>query len=140
MTYLVIASPQIQAQLFKVCSRIEKLTLNLPTEQQVTILHESIISVRRTFVADLDDVEESTIEGIGMEDVLEYIERQRLTHMPHRGSHWDKVLKWAEFFAVQMSGYAAAIELFAPEGKAAARLIWIATQSLLSVSLASFTI
>ena len=117
-----------------------KLTSMLPTEQQVTILHESIISVRRNFLADLDDVEESTIEGIGMEDVFEYIERQRLTHMPHRGSHWDKVLKWAEFFALQMSGYARAVEPFAPEGKTAARLIWIATQNLLSVSLMPFAI
>ena len=135
-----MSSLRTHAQQFNVCPRIEKLTSNLPTEQQVTILHESIISVRRNFLADLDDVEESTIEGIGMEDVFEYIERQRLTHMPHRGSHWDKVLKWAEFFAVQMSGYAAAVEPFAPEGKAAARLIWIATQNLLSVSLSSSTI
>lgn len=105
------------------------------SEQQVTVLHESVIAIHRKFVADLDDVEESSIERITMEDVLEYIERQRLTHMPHRGSHWDKVLKWAEFFALQVSGYAAAMEPFAPEGKAAARLIWIATQSLLDVSL-----
>ena len=102
-------------------------------------MHESITSVRRNFIADLDDVEESTIEGIGMDDVFEYIERQRLTHMPHRGSHWDKVLKWAEFFALQMSDYAGALERFAPEGKTAARLIWIAIQRLLSVSVPSFT-
>ena len=104
------------------------------SEQQATVLHESVIAIHRKFVADLDDVDESSIEGISMENVLEYIERQRLTYMPHRGSHWDKVLKWAEFFALQMSGYAAAVEPFAPEGKAAAKLIWIATQSLLSVS------
>ena len=97
------------------------------------MLHESVITVRQKFIADLEDVRESVIENIDMEAVLDYIERQRLTHMPHRGSHWDKVLKWAEFFALQVSGYAATIEPVVPEGKVAAKLIWVATQSLLNV-------
>ena len=108
---------------------------SLSTEHQTIVLRESVVSIRRKFVADLEDVHEAGIESMTMDNVLEYIERQRLTHMPHRGSHWDKVLKWAEFFALQVSGYAAAVEPFAPEGRAAAKLIWIATRNLLSVSL-----
>ena len=109
--------------------------MSFSTEQQVTVLRESVTAVRRKFVAELDDVDESSIQSISVDDVLDYIERQRLTHMPHRGSHWDNVLKWTEFFALQISGYAIVVEPFVPESKAAAKLIWIASQSLLSVSL-----
>ena len=104
-------------------------------DETTASLHQSVIIVRRKFVNELDDVEDSSIESVAIENVLEYIERQRLIHMPHRGSHWDKVLKWAEFFALQLSRYAAAAEPFASESKAAARLIWTATKSLLNVSL-----
>ena len=107
---------------------------SLSTERQATVLRESVVSIRRRFVADLDNAHEHGIESMTLDNVLGYIERQRLTHMPHRGSHWDKVLKWAEFFALQVSGYAATVERFVPESKAAARLIWVATQSLLDVS------
>ena len=54
--------------------------------------------------------------------------------MPHRGSRWDKVLKWAEFFALQISGYAKALESFVPDSHTAAKLIWVASQTLLEVS------
>ena len=54
--------------------------------------------------------------------------------MPHRGSQWDKVLKWAEFFALQISGYASAIESFVPDIQKAAKLIWAASRTLLEVS------
>lgn len=69
-----------------------------------------------------------------MEDFLEFIERERLTHMPHRGSHWDKVLKWAEFFSLQVSGYANTVDSFIADSKLAARLIWTACRALLQVS------
>ncbi|KAL8632383.1 hypothetical protein Q9189_001860 [Teloschistes chrysophthalmus] len=103
------------------------------TEHQTTELHESITVTRRKFLAELEDVEESDIYEIPIDGFLDFIERQRLTHMPHQGSHWDKVLKWAEFFALQISGYATALESFVPESKTAARLIWTASLSLLSL-------
>ena len=55
--------------------------------------------------------------------------------MPHRGSRWDKVLKWAEFFALQISGYVKAVEAFVPQSFMAAKLIWAASHTLLEVSL-----
>ncbi|KAL8713127.1 MAG: hypothetical protein Q9220_002648 [cf. Caloplaca sp. 1 TL-2023] len=70
-------------------------------EQTTTVLIETVTMARTRFIADFDDVDEHYIQTLTIEEVLEYIEHQRLTHMPHRGSHWDKVLKWAEFFALQ---------------------------------------
>ena len=116
-------------------SEVQETAISFSTEQQVTVLRESVTIVRRKFIAELDDVDESSIQSIAVDNVLDYIERQRLTHMPHRGSHWDNVLKWAEFFALQVSGYAIVIEPFVPESKAGAKLIWTASQSLLNVSL-----
>ena len=104
-------------------------------DQQVRVLHETVIFTCGKFIADFDQVDEQYIHAMSIHGFLEYIERQRLTYMPHRGSRWDKVLKWAEFFGLQISGYAKAVEGFVPESKTAARLIWAACQILLEVRL-----
>jgi hypothetical protein len=54
--------------------------------------------------------------------------------MPQRGSRWDKVLKWAEFFALQISGYEKAVSPFISHGKGAVKLIWAACRVLIEVS------
>ncbi|KAL8868853.1 MAG: hypothetical protein Q9174_004709, partial [Haloplaca sp. 1 TL-2023] len=110
--------------------RSENETFSSSSEQHLTVFHESVTNTRRKFIADIDDVSEIDIENASVENFLDFIEHQRLTHMPHRGSHWDKVLKWAEFFAVQVAGYADALESFVPESKTAAQLIWTASMSL----------
>ena len=109
--------------------------MSFAEEQQVTVLYEAVTFTRRKFLAEFKNVDESHLDKITIEGFLEYIERQRLTHMPHRGSHWDKVLKWAEFFAFQISGYADAVGPFVSNSKTAAQLIWTASESLLDVSL-----
>ncbi|KAL8722646.1 MAG: hypothetical protein Q9181_007437, partial [Wetmoreana brouardii] len=112
-------------------SEISTASMSISTEQHVTVLRESISITRRKFVTEIDEVHESDIQNTTIEGFLEFIERERLTYMPHRGSHWDKVLKWAEFFALQVAGYASALQSFVPESKDAAQLIWTASQSLL---------
>jgi hypothetical protein len=62
------------------------------------------------------------------------IERERLTHMPHKGSRWDRVLKSAEFFALQVSAFDTALSSFTSESHTAAKLIWAACTVLLDVS------
>ena len=108
--------------------------MSFSEEQHVAVLSDNVTITRQKFLAELHDVDESYIQSITLEGFLEYIERQRLTHMPHRASHWDKVLKWAEFFALQISGYVTVAESFVPESKTAAQLIWVASRSLLEVS------
>ena len=85
-------------------------------------------------MAHFDGVDDYYIHNLTIDGFLEYVERQRLTYMPHRGSRWDKVLKWAEFFALQLSGYAKVVESFVPESQLAAKLIWAASRTLLEVS------
>ena len=108
-------------------------------DQQITVLQETVISTRGKFVAQFDRVDEHYIHNMTIDGFLEYIERQRLTYMPHRGSRWDKVLKWAEFFGLQISGYAKTVESFVPDSKLAAKLIWAASRTLLEVRPIEFT-
>ena len=105
-----------------------------PSEHQITVFRQTIVTTRRRLTTDFEDINGSSIDDIGIEGFLEFIDRHRLTYMPHRGSHWDKVLKWAEYFAVQISGYATTLEAFVPESKAASQLIWTALQAMLRVS------
>lgn len=85
----------------------DKSSVTFSKDEQVTVLHETIITTRRKFVADFDDVDDADIHSLTIESFLQFIERQRLTHMPHRGSRWDKVLKWyaiSVIFAMRFEG------------------------------------
>lgn len=108
-------------------------SVSFPKDQQVTVLQETVVTTRRKFVEDFDDVNDADIRSLTIEGFLQFIERQRLTHMPHRGSRWDKVLKWAEFFALQISGYSKAVKGFVRDSDQAAKLIWAAACALLEL-------
>ena len=104
------------------------------SDRQVTNLGETVLSTCSRFITEFDNVNESCIYNMTIERFLDYVERQRLTYMPHRGSRWDKVLKWTEYFALQISGYAKTVESFVPDSDMAAKLIWTACRALLEVT------
>lgn len=107
--------------------------VSFSVDQKVTVLQETVTYTFEKFISEFEIIDEQYIYEMTIDAFLEYIERQRLTYMPHRGSRWDKVLKWAEFFALQISGYAKAVEGFVPNSSMAAKLIWAASRSLLEV-------
>lgn len=78
-------------------------------------------------------MDEHYIDSMNMESFLEYIEDERLTNMPQRGCRWDKVLQWAEYFALQISGYEMVLAPFVPDSREAAQLIWASCRSLIEV-------
>lgn len=108
--------------------------MSFSSDRQLTVLKETIVTTCSRLIAEFDDVDESFIYGMSIDGFLDYIERQRLTYMPHRGSRWDKVLNWAEYFALQISGYARAVESFVPDSNMAGKLIWTACRALLEVN------
>lgn len=69
------------------------------------------------------------------EDFLEALTTERLRHMPHKGSKWDNVLRWAEIFAAQVFDFHEAVRGFMLHSDNAAQLIWASCISLLQVSL-----
>ena len=102
--------------------------------QKVTVLREITSKVnascRRELGASSAGVLENTTE---VEAVLDYIATERLRCMPHSGSRYDKVLKWAEFFAVQIHSLSHSVSEFVMYSTEAARLIWGSCLLLLQV-------
>ena len=68
-----------------------------------------------------------------IESFSDFIARERLSSMPHRGSLWDRVLRWAEFYALQIDDYAKKIGSFVPESQYAARQIYALLRTLLEL-------
>jgi hypothetical protein len=109
----------------------------LTSDQHVTVLRQTVIATRSRLISELSQVNAHYIDSMTVESFLEYIECERLTHMPRRGSRWDNVLKWAEFFALQISRYENAVHSFVPDSKNAAKMIWAASCVLIEVSKSS---
>jgi hypothetical protein len=70
-----------------------------------------------------------------VEIFFDFVAGIRLREMPHPSSRWDKILKWAEFFAAQVYGYSEEVSQFADYSQKAAQIIWAACRSLLEVRL-----
>ncbi|KAN0098801.1 hypothetical protein V8E51_014464 [Hyaloscypha variabilis] len=68
-----------------------------------------------------------------VEIFFDFVAGIRLREMPHPSSRWDKILKWAEFFAAQVYGYSEEVSQFADYSQKAAQIIWAACRSLLEL-------
>lgn len=68
-----------------------------------------------------------------LDSFLDFVASDRLRRVPHRGSRWDKILRWAEYFAIQISILHEAVGMFVPNSTETARLIWQSCQILLQV-------
>lgn len=68
-----------------------------------------------------------------LDSFLDFVASDRLRRVPHRGSRWDKILRWAEYFAIQISTLHESVSLFAPNSTETSRLIWQSCQTLLQV-------
>lgn len=68
-----------------------------------------------------------------LDSFLDFVASDRLRRVPHRGSRWDKILRWAEYFAIQISTLLESVGPFVPNSTEAARLIWQSCQTLLLV-------
>jgi hypothetical protein len=103
-------------------------------DQLVTVLRQTVITTRSRLISELSHVDAHYIDSMTVESFLKYTERQRLVHMPRRGSRWDRVLTKAEYFAWQISRYEKAVHSFVPDSKNAAKMIWASARILLEVS------
>jgi hypothetical protein len=103
------------------------------SDQQVTVLRQTVMRTRDKFLHDSVLMNEQCLDELTIESFMEFIECERLNNMPKQGSKWDKVLKWAEFFAIQISEYEKAIRSFVPDSQGAAKLIWAACRILIEV-------
>jgi hypothetical protein len=84
-------------------------------------------------LAQFDTIDALLIGNMNIEKFSDYIARERLSSMPHRGSLWDRVLRWAEFYALQIDNYAKKIGAFVPESQYAARQIYTLLYSIVEL-------
>ena len=103
-------------------------------DQYVTVLRQTVVTTRSRLISGLSHVDAHYIDSITVEGFLKYTERQRLIHMPRRGSRWDCVLTKAEYFALQISRYEKEVHSFVPDSRNAAKMIWAAARVLIEVS------
>lgn len=68
------------------------------------------------------------------ESFLNFVANERLHRMPHRGSRWDKILRWAEYFASMVSTLHESVSSFVPNSAETAQAIWSGCRILLQVS------
>ncbi len=70
-----------------------------------------------------------------MKSFYDFVAKDRLRRMPHKGSRWDKILRWAEYFAAQVSLYQESVGRFVPNSEETAVLLWASCRILLQVSI-----
>jgi hypothetical protein len=104
----------------------------------ITKLHdyEKLTQVTRTvkrLIVRFDGYDEDFVNETDIRSYLEYISEERLIHMPQRGSDWDRVLSTAQFFGLQITGFASKIETFATGAHASASAALASCQVLLEV-------
>ncbi|KAK1988876.1 hypothetical protein LZ30DRAFT_812994 [Colletotrichum cereale] len=68
--------------------------------------------IQKKLVREVEEVSHQHFQSIDLEAYLAYIADERLVHMPPKGSQWDRVLKSAEFFGLQLDGYSRHIQSF----------------------------
>lgn len=98
-------------------------TLQDAAQRSVAIYRRELGSSSEKFLTSCQSVETFFDEIAGI----------RLRQMPHHSSRWDKVLKWAEFFAAQVQGYSDEVSQFADYADQAARIIWASSLSIIKL-------
>lgn len=103
----------------------------IATVQRTRILETS--KEIRTRIYKLGDYSEAFFRNVDLESYLEYISDERLIHMPRRGSDWDRVLRSAQFFGLQLYRLGSNVRHFCPGAEAASVTALGATQVLLEI-------
>ena len=79
---------------------------------KLTMVSEASITIRRRLIDSVEEVDGDFYEKMTFKTFLDFVTRERLTRMPHRGSTWDRVLKHAEYFGVQVQAYGESVSGF----------------------------
>ena len=107
-----------------------------PAFPKISILRDTTTRVSTLIKTRLGSAAEEVFGGSQtFDDFLDALENERLRHMPHDGSEWDKVLRWAESFAEYMYMFHESVKSFMEHSEEATRLIWGSCLSLLQVSM-----
>ncbi|CZR69374.1 uncharacterized protein PAC_19274 [Phialocephala subalpina] len=102
--------------------------------RKITILRDAVQRTTATYRSELGGSIDKFLNSCTTVDkFFDYVAGIRLRQIPHHSSRWDKVLKWAEFFAAQVYGYSQELAYFVADGDRAASIIWASCRSLLEL-------
>lgn len=112
-------------------------TIPLPQRMtDVTVVKERLSGLYLKFRKELHVSDgKSLVQVESVEDFLEFIDTERLRRIPRQGSGWDRVLKWAEYFAGLVAAYQESVGEFVLQSEEAAKVVWSLCQKLLLVRL-----
>jgi hypothetical protein len=108
-------------------------TITRTSSVQIIRVIETTQTIKGRIIRELDDIDEHYFESVNLESYLEFIADQRLIHMPRKGSQWDRVLKAAEFFGLQIYRFGSAVSHFVKESKYASFAALASCRLLLEV-------
>ncbi|OAA58461.1 nacht domain containing protein [Niveomyces insectorum RCEF 264] len=97
-----------------------------------SLVAEAVQFVKGLF-SKLGDYEVNMLHQANLESYLQYIADERLIHMPRKGSDWDRVLRTAQFFGLQIWRFGDKVGKFAPESRQAAASALASCQMLLEI-------
>lgn len=101
---------------------------------QVKVLNSTFSTIKTRLQEELKTMNnEGTANGLSIEAFSSYIGSERLRRMPPKGSRWDKILKWAEYFATSLSLFEEIVDAFVVLSKDTVELIFAAIRVLLQV-------
>ncbi|CAD6445073.1 c42f2e4b-2fcf-4437-ac29-47625158b686 [Sclerotinia trifoliorum] len=101
---------------------------------QTTLLQDAIQKVIKMYRSELGQSSEKFLQSCkSIEGFFDYVATIRLSQMPHHGSRWDKILKWAEFFTGQFSTYSEEVSSFTAQSEQATNIIYASCKILLEM-------
>jgi hypothetical protein len=116
-------------------SRSRNITPSTASQQDQILIVQDVFSSLETKLREelKSSKDEWLADGMSIETFLGYIGGERLRRMPPRGSRWDKILKWAEYFASSLSFFEESVEGYMASSKETVELVFGCLRVLLQV-------
>lgn len=117
------------------------ITTRSMTMQKVNVVRETIEKVTASSRRDLNSASAKVVlSTTDVGAVLDFIAAERLRCMPHSGSRYDKVLRWAEIFVLHVAAFAQRASDAVPSSYEATQQIWGSALLLLQASFRSLSL
>lgn len=130
------ATPTPKAHEVKVALLAEKTSSNndVTNNQKLLSLRDTTQRVISVYNAELGSSSDQFLASCqSVEVFFDAIAGIRLRQMPHNSSRWDRILKWAEFFTLQVLGLSEEVSRFAAYSEQASHIIWASSLALIQV-------
>ncbi|KAF7865884.1 hypothetical protein EAF04_006049 [Stromatinia cepivora] len=101
---------------------------------QTPLLQDTTQKVIKMYRSELGKSSEKFLQSCkSVESFFDFVAAIRLSQIPHHGSRWDKILKWAEFFTGQVSTYSEEVSSFTTQSEQATNAIYASCKTLLEM-------